>query len=81
MDLDSESLTDRQFWLAGLCAAQGHPRILNGVGEKRVANNLQRLGWGSVEDGSSGEVLFRLNQAGEDAFCWLTKWKPKWERA
>lgn len=69
--LDAESLTDRQFWLAGLCALNGHPRILQGRGEKRTAANLERLGWGDVEDGASGEQIFRLNQAGEDAFEWL----------
>lgn len=68
-DLDCESLTVHQFWLAGLCALQGHPRILHGRGEKRTAANLARLGWGDVEDGASGEMIFRLNQAGEDAFA------------
>lgn len=71
MGLDSETLTDRQFWLAGLCAVSGHPHILKDGGERRVARNLERLGWGAVEDGASGECIFRLNQDGEDAFDWL----------
>lgn len=70
-ELDAESLTDRQFWLAGWCAVKGYPRVLAGTGEKRVAANLARLGWGTVENGGSGERIFRLNQAGEDAFSWL----------
>lgn len=74
-DLDCESLTDRQFWLAGLVAMNGYPRILKDRSEKSIARNLERMGWGSVEDGASGEFLFRLNQAGEDAFSWLHRWK------
>lgn len=71
--LDCETLTDRQFWLAGFCAINGYPRILRGRGEKRTAANLERLGWGEVEEGASGERIFRLNQAGEDAFAWVPK--------
>lgn len=73
--LDTENLTDRQFWLAGLVAVNGYPRILKSRGEMRIAANLSRLGWGNVEDGASGELIFRLNQAGEDAFAWLHKWR------
>lgn len=61
--LDTESLTDRQFWLAGWCAVKGYPRILKDRSETRVAVNLERLGWGAVEDGASGERIFRLGQA------------------
>lgn len=71
MELDTENLTDKQFWLGGWCAVKGRPRILIGYAEARVAANLERLGWGTVEDGASGERIFRLNQAGEDAFAWL----------
>lgn len=73
--LDTESLTDRQFWLAGWCAVKGYPRILKDRSETRVAMNLERLGWGAVEEGASGERIFRLSQAGEDAFEWLRKWQ------
>ena len=69
-ELDPESLTDQQFWLAGMGAVKRHPRILETAGEKRTAQNLERLGWGSIESGASGELIFRLNQAGEDAFAW-----------
>ena len=71
MELDTESLTDKQFWLAGWCAVKGHPRILVGSAEARVAANLEKLGWGTVEDGASVERIFRLSQDGEDAFAWL----------
>ena len=71
MELDTESLTDKQFWLAGWCAVKGHPRILVGSAEDRVAANLEKLGWGTVEDGASVERIFRLSQDGEDAFAWL----------
>jgi hypothetical protein len=76
MDLDAESLTDRQFWMAGLVAVRGHPLILKDAGEKRIAANLEKLGWGDVEKGAGEERIFRLNQAGEDAFAWASKsWK------
>ena len=75
MELDTESLTDKQFWLAGLCATRGHPRILKDRSEKLIAANLEKLGYGAVESGASGEMIFRLNQAGEDAFSWLHKWR------
>lgn len=70
-DLDTESLTNKQFWLAGLCAVKGHPRILKDASETRVARNLEKLGWGTVEDGAGSERIFRLNQDGEDAFSWV----------
>lgn len=73
MDLDTESLTDKQFWLAGLVAVQGYPRILANSSERRVAANLERLGWGNVEAGASGETIFRLSQQGEDAFAWASR--------
>lgn len=73
VELDTETLTDRQFWLAGWVAVKGYPRILENAGEKRTAKNLERLGWGSVEAGGDGEQIFRLNQAGEDAFAWASR--------
>lgn len=72
IDLDTENLTDKQFWLAGLVAVQRHPRILSNASEMRVAANLEKLGWGAVEAGASGDKIFRLNQAGEDAFAWAS---------
>lgn len=77
MELDTESLTDKQFWLAGLVAVRAHPLILKDASEKRIAANLEKLGWGDVENGASGERIFRLNQAGEDAFAWVTQFRSK----
>lgn len=48
-------------------AARRCPVILYSRDGTRVANKLERLGWGTVEDGASGERIFRLNQAGENA--------------
>lgn len=74
-ELDCDTLTDKQFWLAGFCAAKGHPHIIDNAGEARVASTLAKLGWGSVEDGASGQRIFRLSQAGEDAFAWVRSWR------
>ena len=43
------------------------PKILTNAVQKRTAANLERKGWGAVEDGANGERIFRLNQAGENA--------------
>lgn len=67
--LDSESLTDKQ-WL--LCSnAQRFPRILTTRGMAITAASLVRKGFGTVENGASGQRIFRLSQAGCDAFAWL----------
>ncbi len=63
--LDTYDLTDRQLTLC--IAAQFNPVILGDGGSKRTARALEKKGWGTVEDGASGEVIFRLNQAGADA--------------
>lgn len=67
--LSDNDLTDKQFDLAA--KARSHPFILTTGGEKRTAASLEKNGWGTVEDGASGERIFRLNQDGEDALCWL----------
>lgn len=67
--LSDNDLTDKQFDLA--TKARAYPRILATGGEKRTAASLEKNGWGTVEDGASGERIFRLNQDGEDALCWL----------
>lgn len=59
-------LTDRQ--VAMIHNAYAYPVILSGQGMARTANSLVRHGYGSVEDGASGEKIFRLNQAGENAW-------------
>lgn len=45
------------------------PKILANAVQKRTAANLENKGWGTVEDGASGERIFRLNQAGENALA------------
>lgn len=65
--LDTSSLTDRQFLLAH--DARVHPVILAAAGEKNSARALERGGWGTVEAGASGEIIFRLSQVGCDAFA------------
>ena len=70
MTLDCDSLTDRQFWMAGHVAVRGYPLILTGAAEKRIAANLVKLGWGEIENGASNERIFRLNHHGEAAFAW-----------
>ena len=61
---DLINLTDKQFALA--VRAFSHPVILICRGECITAASLARHGYGTVEDGASGERIFRLNQAGED---------------
>ena len=66
MTTDILDLTDRQ--VAMIHNAYSHPVILHGQGMARTANSLARHGYGSVEGGGSGEKIFRLNQAGENAW-------------
>lgn len=57
-------LTDNQFSLAW--EAQRFPVILRMAAAKTAAHGLERKGWGNFENGASGEVIFRINQAGLD---------------
>ncbi len=67
--LDPDDLTDFQW---GMCAqARHYPVILKTRGNTTTAVSLARKGWGNVEDGASGERIFRMNQAGCDAMAWL----------
>jgi len=67
--LDSETLTDHQW---AMCAeARRFPVILTTRGKAITAASLARKGWGDVEDGASGERIFRMNQAGCDEMAWL----------
>lgn len=59
-------LSYRQYMMAR--SALRHPVILHGRGNKHVGAALARQGYGTVEDGASGERIFRLSQAAEDAF-------------
>ena len=65
-NLDTADLTDMQFLLVG--ASVSHPTILTSR-QMRTAYALERKGWGAVENGGAGEMIFRLNQAGSSAFC------------
>lgn len=69
MSLDSDTLTDLQ-WDMG-ASARRFPVILKTKGQAITAASLARNGWGTVEDGASGERIFRISQAGADAFAWL----------
>ncbi|MEY4055643.1 MAG: hypothetical protein RL519_978 [Pseudomonadota bacterium] len=72
-ELNSEALTDHQW---AMCAsARQFPVILATRGQSITAASLARNGWGTVEDGASGERIFRLNQAGCDEFAWLDELK------
>ena len=64
---DMLDLTDKQ--VAMIHNAYAHPRILSGQGKERTANSLVRHGYGDVENGAGREKIFRLNQAGENAWC------------
>ena len=68
IELDSEGLTDRQFALA--CDSRDHPVIVAGP-RLNTARCMERKRWGTVENGSAGELIFRLNQDGCDALEWL----------
>lgn len=57
------SLTDNQYRVAR--DAWNHPVILRTRGDKMAARQLERKGWGNVESGASGEVIFRMNEDGE----------------
>jgi len=67
--LGVEDLTDKQFLLSE--KAQRFPVILRTRGEANTAASLARKGWGEVEDGASGERIFRMSQAGCDAWDWF----------
>lgn len=69
IDLDVEDLTNKQFLLSE--KAQRFPVILRTHGEANTAASLARKGWGEVEDGASGERIFRMSQAGCDAWDWF----------
>lgn len=64
-DLDTYDLTDLQAAL--VIRAYPYPTILQSRVEKACATYLERKGWGGVENGASGERIFRLNQDGETA--------------
>lgn len=67
--LYSDDLTEKQFMLC--LKARRFPFILETRGEAITAASLQRRGFGTVEDGASGQRIFRLSQDGCDAFEWL----------
>ncbi len=74
VQLDSERLTDHQW---DMCAkARKFPVILTTRGMAITAASLARNGWGDVEDGASGERIFRMNQAGCDAMALLDDFAP-----
>ena len=58
------SLTESQRALAEL--AVRHPVIVTGP-RLNTARKLEAKLYGAVETGASGEVIFRLSQAGADA--------------
>jgi len=62
--VNAANLTDNQFSVAW--GARSYPLILRGAVAKHAARALERKGWGAVEAGGAGELIFRLNQAGED---------------
>jgi len=62
--VNAANLTDNQFAVAS--GARSYPLILRGAVAKHAARALERKGWGTVETGGAGEMIFRLNQAGED---------------
>jgi len=62
--VNAANLTDNQFSVAW--GSRSYPLILRGAVAKHAARALERKGWGTVETGGAGEMLFRLNQAGED---------------
>ena len=61
--VNAANLTDNQFSVAW--GARSCPLILRGAVAKHAARALERKGWGAVETGGAGEMIFRLNQAGE----------------
>ena len=65
-NLDTLELTDMQLLL--VIASASYPTILTSK-RMRTAYALERKGWGNVETGSAGEMIFRLNQAGSSALC------------
>lgn len=69
VELDDIDLTDNQCLLAH--RARVHPVILKTRGSRVTARSLAKRGWGTVEDGASGERIFRLNQDGEHALSWV----------
>ena len=65
-NLDTWDLPDIQLSL--VIDSVRYPSIITGS-QMRTAYALQRKGWGTVEAGGAGEMIFRLNQAGSSAFC------------
>lgn len=69
--LDAEELNGTQLKM--VLRDFPYPTILRTGGEKVTAAALEKRGWGAVEDGASGERIFRLNQEGEDAVAFARK--------
>jgi DhnA family fructose-bisphosphate aldolase class Ia len=57
-------LTDPQYIMA--IGAVSYPVILRDGNETKTARALERKGYGAVEKGGSGQLIFRLSQAGAD---------------
>lgn len=64
IELDMCNLTDLQFVMVN--DALPFPVRLCTPARKITARSLVKKGWGTVEDGAAGELIFRLNQEGED---------------
>lgn len=67
--LDDDTLTAKQWSLA--FSATLYPVILGSRSQSIIARALEKKGWGEIENGGSGEKIFRINQAGCDAFTWF----------
>ena len=61
-----KDMTNKQ--IAMIHNAYAYPVILAGQAQPKTAWSLVRHGYGDVENGASGEKIFRLNQAGENAW-------------
>lgn len=68
---ENDNLTDAQFGM--VATALSYPVILDDRAMKVTARSLEKRGYGSVENGASGQVIFRLNQQGHDAMAWLVE--------
>lgn len=70
--LDDSTLTNKQWALA--FSATLYPVILGSRSRSIIARALEKKGWGEIENGGSGEKIFRLNQAGCAALEWFEGW-------
>ena len=71
MSVNSSDLSGSQLRLVYEAHGNHGVAILTDANAKRTAHSLARRGWGDVDRGAGNELIFRLNQSGQDEAVWL----------